>query len=618
VGVRREGSRLTRLQANEKVVVIHSVDGLPPRGPASGPQAQRPPLCQRPRIFAMPTLEVNTESGEKQFFELSGDETVVGRDQFCDIVLRRHTVSRQHARIVRAPDGYYVEDLSSLNGTYLNGRRLEGRTLIKDQDRIHVYEVVTVFHEAAPDEVRAALVGEGDGAREPLERSPLPEEPGDQGQAASRTMMAPADKSAAVADPSSQACFRAALKISVDLEGEQEIDEILPKILDTLFEIFPQAVRGYILLAEGADGHLVPRAIKHRESESGHSVTFGPISRKTALHVMSTAEAILMDEGPPEHAADANSSIFEVRSLSMICAPLMGPSRTPLGILYLDTTDPSRRFRQEDLDVLVTVATIAGEQVETAGARHAPDSAAAPQRRLGTAKQVQLQFLPQNRPQITGYRFYDYYQPADEVGGDYFGYILLGDGRLALTIGDVAGKGVSAALLMAHFCAEVRYCLSTSATPADAVNQLNQDLSAETLNYHFVTFALCVLDPAKHRLTIVNAGHLPPLRRRGAVITDLGGIEGGLPLGCDHGHRYEQVELTLDPGDTVVMYTDGISEAMNAKGEVFGSRRIREAIIRSPAGVERVGQTLLDDVRRFVRGRLPSDDICVVCFARDS
>ncbi len=181
----------------------------------------------------MPTLEVTAESGEKEFFELSADETIVGRDQFCDIVLRRHTVSRQHARIVRAADGFYIEDLSSLNGTYLNGRRLEERTLMKDQDRVHIYEVVAVFHEAAPDEVRAALAA-GDAQASEVEDA-LPEE------LAERTMVAQPQATAADVDASSQARFRAALKISLDLEGGLEVDEILPKILDGLFEIFTQA-----------------------------------------------------------------------------------------------------------------------------------------------------------------------------------------------------------------------------------------------------------------------------------------------------------------------------------------------------------------------------------------
>ncbi len=100
----------------------------------------------------MATLEVCSDSNGRQFFELTSDEMVVGRDQFCDIVLRNHTVSRRHARIVRSAEGFFIEDLSSLNGTYLNGRRLEGRTPIKDQDKIHIYEVVTVFHAGAPPE----------------------------------------------------------------------------------------------------------------------------------------------------------------------------------------------------------------------------------------------------------------------------------------------------------------------------------------------------------------------------------------------------------------------------------------------------------------------------------
>jgi serine phosphatase RsbU (regulator of sigma subunit) len=556
----------------------------------------------------MATLEVCIGDNGREYFELASDETLVGRDHFCDIVLRNHTVSRQHARIVRTIDGFFIEDLSSLNGTYLNGRRLEGRTPIKDQDRIHLYEVVTIFHEGTPPEGPPP----GD-LSETLADVPLPEEVR-RAPAAARAVLAHDNQ---LSDVTSQVRFKAALKMSLQLEGEQDVDQILPKILDSLFDIFPQAARGYILLEEGTDGHLVPRAIKHRQSEKGHSMTFGPISRKMALHVMSTAEAILMDDAPADQS-EANQSVIDMHSLSMICAPLMGPSRRPLGIVYLDTTDGKRRFGQADLDVLMSVATIAAQQVESAGARQSGAwDTSTYQRQLGTAKQVQMQFLPQSRPQVEGYQFYDYYQPADEVGGDYFGYTPLADGRLALAIGDVAGKGVSAALLMAHFCSEVRYCLVTSATPAEAVEQLNQDLSSETLNYHFVTFVLCVLDPVAHRLTMVNAGHLPPLRRRGAEIEDFGGSAGGLPLGCDENRRYEQVEIALAPGDTIVLYTDGISDAMNAQGQVYGSKRLRAAIAKAPSGVEEVGQALLDDVRRFIRGRLQSDDICLVCFARE-
>ncbi len=560
---------------------------------------------QHERSVTMASLEVCTGTGGREFHELASDEVLVGRDQFCDIVLRNHTVSRQHARIVRAPDGYYIEDLGSLNGTYINGHRLEGRTKLKDGDKVHIYEVVTVFRSGAPRS--EADVGET------LADVPLPEEIA-RTRSAARTILEPV-----AVEPtkefSPQARFRAALKITADLQGQPDVDQLLPRILDTLFEIFPQAVRGYVLLEEGTEGHLVPRAIKHRRSEAGHSMTFGPISRKMALHVMGTAQPVLMDELPPD-AADAGQSIFEVQGLSMICAPLKGSARRPLGIIYLDTTELARRFTQADLDVLASVAAMAARGVETAGAQQTPFDAATYQRQLGTAKQMQLQFLPQSRPEVPGYEFFDYYQPADEVGGDYFGYIPLSDGRLALAIGDVAGKGVSAALLMAHFSAEVRYCLSTCVSPAAAVDQLNADLASELANYHFVTFALCVLDPRSHKLTMVNAGHLPPLLLRGGSLETLGG-EGGLPLGCDAERRYEQVELPLEPGDAIVLYTDGITDAMDASGSVYGSQRLRQTLLTAPTRVEGLGGALLNDVQRFVRGRLQSDDICLVCFARD-
>jgi sigma-B regulation protein RsbU (phosphoserine phosphatase) len=569
----------------------------------------------------MATLEICTDANARQFFELTADETVVGRDQFCDIVLRNHTVSRQHARIVRSAEGFLIEDLSSLNGTYINGRRIEGRAPIKDQDRIHFYEVVTLFHAGAPPTGDTAAAATGQEVHA-LETVSVAEEPRGKIRSHARAVarqqeLAKVDGPVpAEGDPGSQARFRAALKISADLQEGTDLDQILPKILDSLFAIFPQAARGYILLAEGSDGHLVPRAIKHRRSESGHSMTFGPISRKTALRVMSSGEAVLMSD-EDDSSADMHQSVFEYQRLSMICAPLMGPSKRPLGILYLDTTDAKRSFTQLDLEVLVTVATIAGQEVETIAARKATWDVGTHQRQLATAKQVQLQFLPQRRPQIAGYQFYDYYQPADEVGGDYFGYILLADGRLALAVGDVAGKGVSAALLMAHFCSEVRYCLATSPTPAEAVTLLNQDLSAEMLNYHFVTFVLCVLDPIQHKITLVNAGHLPPLRRRGNKVEELGAGRGGLPLGCDRERGYEQIEFTLENGDAIVLFTDGISEAMNAQGKVYSTSRLREVLARVPGGVQPMAEGLLEDVRLHVRGRLPSDDICLVCFGRN-
>jgi serine phosphatase RsbU (regulator of sigma subunit)/pSer/pThr/pTyr-binding forkhead associated (FHA) protein len=555
----------------------------------------------------MATLEVLLESKGKHFFELVSEQSIVGRENFCDIVIPSHTVSRQHARITRIDDAYYLEDLSSLNGTFVNGQRVDTRTRLRDKDRIHIYEIPAVFHDRSPDEIERAR----------LTDTPADGTPGldTQRDHVSYARLLETEVPTAAVDNALQARVRATQLITETLGKSLELDELLPKILDSLFEIFPQAERGYLLLAEEPDGHLVPRAIKHRQGGTGLSMTFGPISRRTVARVMSEGESVLISS---EQSPDAAQSVFDFQQLSMICVPLLNPSRQPLGIIYIDTNDPQRQFNREDLEVLGTVATVAGQAVEYAGDQ-TPGRITNPRERdLGTARQVQLHFLPQRPPEVPGYEFFDYYLAADEVGGDYFGYVRLADGRLALAVGDVEGKGVAAALLMAQLCAEVRFCLTSCTSPAAAVEQLNRNLSTENLGYRFITFVLCVLDPRTHTLSIVNAGHMPPLRRRGGtrMVEELGADDSGLPLGCDLEKGYGQTDIKLEPGDAIAVYTDGISEAMNAQGELFGAAAIRREFAKGSAQVEQLGENLLRAVEAFVEDQVQTDDICLVCFAR--
>ncbi len=336
---------------------------------------------------------------------------------------------------------------------------------------------------------------------------------------------------------------------------------ILPNILDSLFEIFPQAERGYILLVDAASGELVPQAIKHRRGDSGSGVTFGPISRSVATRVMTAGEAILSSDTGGE-----SSSILDTGNASTMTVPLMGPSRQPLGLLHLEATDRDRRFVRADLEVLWSVGTVTGQAVEFARVHEARLTFDRRQRELDTAREVQLHFLPHKRPEVPGYCFFDYYQAAEDVGGDYFGYIPLADGRLAIAVGDVSGKGVSAALLMARLCSEVRYCLAISDSASEAVERLNKELENTTLNDRFVTFLLCVLDPLKNELEVVNAGHPSPLRCRGQNVEKLGWEEAGPPLGLELGRHYASFSTPIAESDTIVLYTDGISEARSAQG----------------------------------------------------
>jgi serine phosphatase RsbU (regulator of sigma subunit) len=236
---------------------------------------------------------------------------------------------------------------------------------------------------------------------------------------------------------------------------------------------------------------------------------------------------------------------------------------------------------------------------------------------METARQVQMLFLPQGRPSLEGYQLFDYYKPADAVGGDYFGYTTLPDGQLAIAVGDVAGHGVPAALLMARLCSEARYCLVTNIIPSDAVEDLNRQLSKQGFAY-FITFALCVVDPIRHELTVVNAGHMPPLLRRSETgrIEAVGADVSSPPLGIDAGLRYLQARARLEPGDVVMMYTDGVSEARSSEGEMYGIDRIQK-IFASATDAQSLGQSLLDDVQQFALGTTQEDDVCVVTFSRE-
>src|SRR5690606_6680614 len=139
-------------------------------------------------------------------------------------------------------------------------------------------------------------------------------------------------------------------------------------------------------------------------------------------------------------------------------------------------SDARHVFTQQDLDVLVSVALLAGQAVEYAQIHHSLLDLDRQKRDLAMAKEVQQHFLPARRPEVPHYHFYDFYRPAEQVAGDYFDYIERPDGRLAMVLGDVAGKGVTAALLMARLCSDVRYALLTSPAPAEALRRLNEEI----------------------------------------------------------------------------------------------------------------------------------------------
>ena len=241
----------------------------------------------------------------------------------------------------------------------------------------------------------------------------------------------------------------------------------------------------------------------------------------------------------------------------------------------------------------------------------------AQERELAVASQVQQGFLPSASPRIRGYDFFDFYAPANQLSGDYYDYVPLLSGRLAVVVADVSGKGIPASLLMARLSGETRYCLMSEPTPSAAVARLNDIFCGTAWDDRYVTLVLAVLDPALHEVTMVNAGHTAPLLRRGpGAVETLAETDTCLPLGVEWEAAYAQHTVRLRPGDSLILYTDGITEAMNGAGELYGRRRLSARLRSGAQRVATIGRQILDDIRRFVGNRPQSDDICLACFGR--
>jgi serine phosphatase RsbU (regulator of sigma subunit) len=409
----------------------------------------------------------------------------------------------------------------------------------------------------------------------------------------------------------SEAKLAALLEINRALAKALSLETVLPKVLESLFRIFVQADRGFIVLV-GPQGELIPRWMHTRKARTAESAR---ISRTIVHEVLRTGEAILSADAASDERFEMSQSLADFRIRSLMCAPLLGPDGEPLGVLQIDTLDQRKRFEHDDLEILAAVAAQAGIAVANAQLYEQSLRQKALERDLQLANEVQRSFLPTQPPQVPGYTFFNYYQAANQVGGDYFDYIPLSGGRLAIVVADVVGHGVAAALLMAKLSAETRYCLATEPDLAKAITQLNKLFYRPTPD-RFITMVIGVLDPAAHRVVLVNAGHMAPLwRRRDGQVIDAAEEIASVPLGIMDDVPYQEASLELASGESLTFYTDGINEAMNMQDECFGIPRMRE-IVGQSGSVTDLGTAVISQVRQFMGNTPQGDDMCLVCVGR--
>jgi sigma-B regulation protein RsbU (phosphoserine phosphatase) len=537
-------------------------------------------------------LEVLEGADAGRRYELDREEMLVGRGVTCHLVLDDLAVSRRHARLLLEGDTYAIEDLGSRFHTYVNDRKITRRVRLENGDRVKLAETQFLFRSYRPD------------ASEQKDEAHL-------------TVLQSLDANPGTElslEVNAEAKLQAILRITQALGRTLDLEAVLSRMLDGLFEIFPHADRGLVLLVDGE--RLIPKAVKHRHDWQD-SIQY---SKTIVRQAMDQRQAILSEDAVVDERFTQAQSIADIQIRSMMCVPLLSQETSPLGVIQLDTQRPGVRFAADDVHLLASVAAQASISVEYAQLHKESLQRAKLEREMDIAQDVQRNFLPRAMPEVPGYEFWAYYLAAGKVGGDYYDFLRLPHGNQAVLLGDVSGKGVPAALMMAKASAVCKVALlSHPQNVARAVWEINNEICEASTGGTFLTLILCVVDPRTQEITIANAGHMSPMFRRGdgTIEQPAESDVRGLPLGIVRDFSYGTISTPLAAGESVLLYSDGISEATNTRDELYSDERILEQLRRTEGNsAAEIGQALLEDVRRHAAGCEQSDDISLVVFRR--
>jgi len=533
----------------------------------------------------MPRLKLLKGKANWEYHQLDLPREMVGRDPIeASAVLDDTTlaVSRKHAEFLREGNRYYIVDQSRW-GTRLNGRRLQKRKryLLAPNDLIQMcHYIMTYLDNSEEDSSAEAMV-------------PLVD---DKSSGFSHLVPQSSDGWERRKSQNTESKLSAIMDLSRKLRRCKSMEELLDNALDSLLGAFPQAFQGIVVLRDDENRIPPKRVVRFRLSDHEGAATVS----LTAIEEVSRRQAAGLSENQ-----------------LTICASLVDERDKSLGVIVLSATRDMGLFNEADLDLLATVAVHLAISVENRILHETTLRARELQMELKVAHDVQIGLLPAEPPQIAGYEFFDYYAPARQVGGDYYDYTHRDDRHLAIALGDVAGKGIPAALHMARVASELSVYLASGLSPSAALQQINPRSVERNPRGTFVTMVLGVLDYTTHEMVLVNAGHmLPLLRRADGTVTQVRFTDAGLPLGIAGDQRYGERRISIAPGETIVFYSDGITDAANVVEQRYSLERLRGVLRQATGNARNLGKSIMDDIQDFVGEAQQADDMCLVCVGR--
>jgi len=536
--------------------------------------------------------------------------TCIGRGLDMDVRVDDLTVSKRHARIISNDRGeFIIEDLASSNGTYLNDKQVTTKKL-KEGDVIRIgnnaFKFFTGGKETPVIAADRTMLDIGDERTSTSVLSAV-------NVGLETTGVRAGGETTIEGLSSDNYRLRTLLEIFQSIGTVLDEDELLNKILEKLFEVFPETARGFIILRDPDTGQLTPRAAKMAKA-GGPQDDKLQISGTILEYVLEQKQAVLSADAMSDERFPTSQSILDFEMRSVMCAPLMYRNQV-LGFILLDTQRIASNYDQEGLTLLAGIANQAALTIANARLHAQLLRRERLEQDLRNARRIQNSFLPQEPPQVDGYQFVDWYGTALEVGGDFYDFIQLSDSQVLVVVGDVSGKGITAALMMATMASNVRFLAGGRPQPAEMLHRLNQ-MALRSETDMFVTLLVMYLDHGSHTVTFSNAGHCYPLLRKadGRVERIEGG--NGFPVGIAREAEFPEASMTIGPGEIVCAFSDGIVEAMDEQGQLFGYKQLSRTIAESAASPVEVVKSIQEALRKHTGSAPQSDDLTLVCFGR--
>ena len=550
-------------------------------------------------------------------FPLGRLRMTIGRSARNDLCIPDPFASRVHAEVRREGDEYLLQDLGSANGTVYNGATVEGVIRLTVGGRIQIGETEIIFDDGTYNSsMGATMITDNSGSSLPEATIALAS--GDRTtsgllEAIEGARTKPEHISAATATAPAKSGDLLALisKVGITLLASATLNETLEQIVSLVFEAVP-ADRCLIMMRdEGAEDLRVAVArLRDRVGEVGEI----RVSRNVLDEVVIRGKSVLTSDA--QHDPRFASGTVVLQGVRSVLAVPLGVAEKVFGIIYADSPIAEGRFTEDHLKVLTTLASVAAIRVENTRLIEARLDRERLERELALASEIQQRFQPTAPPHVPGYELQGISFPCYEIGGDYYDFIHREDGRLVIALGDVSGKGTAAALLMSSLHAAVHAQSGSHDSLVATISAVNRYLADNIPANRFVTLFYAELDPQSGALSFLNAGHNPPL-----IVHSAGTVEqlasGGLPLGIKPDADYREGRTQLQPGDVLVIYSDGVTEAVSPSGEEFGATRLYEVVSRNiDASAAGIRDRIESSLTKFSQGTSAADDITLVIVKR--